>query len=436
MKNILLFGAGKSASVLIEYLLNNAFTQHWHVTIVDTDKKMIEQKTNHHSSATAIEADITADELRRNLIKSADIVISMMPPFLHILIAKDCIEYSKNLLTASYADEQIKMLEKQVNEKSILFICEMGLDPGIDHMSAMQLIDTIQEKGGKITSFKSHCGGLIAPESDNNPWHYKITWNPRNVVLAGKTGAIYKENNEIISEKYETLFNAERLIETDDIAIKTLSYYPNRDSLPYIDLYNLHDAQTFVRTTLRYAAFMQGWNTIVALQLTSENIFYETDNVTLDDFFKAHISAYQNEVKLTEEDIIRLNFLGANDSETLINKGKISVAAILQFALESKLVLNKADKDMIVMQHEIEYELNQKKYLVKSFLKVIGQDSVHTAMAKTVGLPLGIAAKLILNGEINLVGIHLPTVKEIYQPVLQELESNGIIFSEKVIPLK
>ncbi len=431
----MLFGAGKSASVLIEYLLQNAFVQNWQITIVDTDKKMIEQKINNHSSATVVLADITDNVIRTNLIKSADIVISMMPPFLHILIAKDCIEYSKNLLTASYADEQIKMLENQVKDKGILFICEMGLDPGIDHMSAMQLIHNIQEKGGKITSFKSHCGGLIAPENDNNPWRYKITWNPRNVVLAGKSGAMYKENNEIISEKYETLFNAERLIETGDEAIKTLSYYPNRDSLPYFDLYNLHDAKTFLRTTLRYPAFMQGWNTVIALQLTNENIFYETSNITLADFFKAHISQYNNAVKLNEADTVRLNYLGANDNETLINKGKISAAAILQFALETKLVMNKADKDMIVMQHEIEYEFYQKKYLLKSFLKVIGQDSVHTAMAKTVGLPLGIATKLILNGEINLTGIHLPILPEIYESVLEELAANGIIFSENQIAM-
>jgi saccharopine dehydrogenase-like NADP-dependent oxidoreductase len=430
LKNILLFGAGKSASVLIEYLIENAAENNWHVTIVDADIKLIEQKTKKHASSTAIEANITNDILRIELIKNTHLVISMMPPFLHIHIAKDCVQYGKHLLTASYADDQIKLLADEVKSKGIIFLCEMGLDPGIDHMSAMQIIDDIKAKGGKITSFESHCGGLVAPESDNNPWHYKISWNPRNVVLAGKAGAEYIQDGNHITEKYENLYDADRTIETADETIGALSYYPNRNSLPYIDLYDLHDAKTFVRTTLRYKDFMLGWKTIIDLKLTDEDIVYQSDDMSLADFYTAHFEKNGITLNLNDADRKRLEFLGLHDTSTLLNKGMISAADGLQFALEKKLLLSPTDKDMIVMQHEIEFELAAEKHQVISSLVVYGKDSIHTAMAKTVGLPLGIAAKLILNGSINLSGIHLPIIKEIYEPVLKELEVNGILFLE------
>jgi len=193
MKQILLFGAGKSATSLIEYFLVNAVVENWHLTVVDASMELVKEKTGNSTHGTAMAFDINDDVKRKEAIEKADIVISLMPPFLHILIAKDCVSAGKNLLTASYVDEQIKELKAEIDQAGLLFLCEMGLDPGIDHMSAKKLIDEIQEDGGRITSFFSHCGGLVAPESDDNPWHYKISWNPRNVVMAGKAGAIFKQ---------------------------------------------------------------------------------------------------------------------------------------------------------------------------------------------------------------------------------------------------
>ena len=356
-----------------------------------------------------------------------------MPPFLHIHIAKDCLQYGKHLLTASYADDTIKAMAVEAKNKGIIFLCEMGLDPGIDHMSAMQIIDDIKSKGGDITSFKSHCGGLIAPESDNNPWHYKITWNPRNVVLAGKAGATYKQDGAIIKEKYESLFDDERNIHTEDETVGTLSFYPNRDSIAYIDLYDLHHAKTFIRTTLRHAAFMQGWKNIIALKLTNEDVNYQSDDMSLEAFYETHFAKNEIDVnKIAAQNKMLLQFLGLNDNNTNINKGMISAADGLQFALEKKLILSPTDKDMIVMQHEFEYTINNEPLQIISSLIVKGEDSLRTAMAKTVGLPLGIAAKLILNGSITSTGLQLPITKEIYEPVLKELATNGIIFKERV----
>ncbi len=431
MKNILLFGAGKSATVLIDYLLQNAIENKWQITISDSDIKTIEQKTNGHVAAQIAAINVTNNIERQALIEKADLVISMMPAFLHIHIAKDCLHYGKHLLTASYADDAIKAMATEAANKGIIFLREMGLDPGIDHMSAMQIIDGIKNKGGEITSFKSHCGGLIAPESDNNPWHYKITWNPRNVVLAGKAGATYKLNGEIVSEKYEALFDDDNIVKSVDENINGLAFYPNRDSIAYIDLYNLQSTNTFIRTTLRHKEFMQGWKNIIALQLTSEDITYQSDDMSLADFFAAHFEKQAIEVnKIDAQNKILLEFLGLNDNNTFINKGNISAADAMQFILEKKLVLSPTDKDMIVMQHKIEYKYENKKHEIVSSLVVKGEDNLRTAMAKTVGLPLGIAAKLILNGTIQLSGLQLPLVKEIYEPILKELQHYGVVFNE------
>lgn len=500
LKTILLFGAGKSASVLIDYLIKESGENGWKFIIADADKNLILSKTNNSPFAEAVELDITNDDKRSKLIDRSHVVISMMPPSLHFLIAKDCVEYRKHLLTASYLDPQIKSLQDEINHRKLFFLCEMGLDPGIDHMSAMQLFDEIKAEGGTVTSFKSHCGGLVAPESDNNPWHYKISWNPRNVVLAGKAGAVYKMDGNKVEENYDALFNAERRVTTGDEEVPELSFYPNRDSMPYIDLYKLHHADTFVRTTLRYADFMHGWKNIIELKLTDETVQYQTDGKTLQEVFREHLekngfgewleqnltdklaetkSLLENLMKIMEAeekaaesgesipenfmivnesgdlknievDAIKTNaaatmasrmheanlimkqlfFLGLDDNETIVNKGLCSAADILQFALEKKLALLPGDKDMIVMLHEIDYTVEQQKKSIHSSLVVKGADHIHTAMAKTVGLPLGITAKLILNGELKMTGLHIPVSKEIYEPVLKELEKHGIKFHE------
>ncbi len=430
LKKVLLFGAGKSASALIDYLILSAEENNWDVIVADANAALIKEKTNNRPHSTSVPLDINDASKRRLLIESSDIVISMMPPSLHILIANDCLQYGKSLLTASYADEAILALDKNVKEKGLLFLCEMGLDPGIDHMSAMQLLDEIDEKGGKVVSFKSHCGGLVAPESDNNPWHYKISWNPRNVVLAGKSGAIYKKDGNIVQEEYEQLFDSKRSVTFENENLSSFSYYPNRNSLPYIDLYRLHHVQTFIRTTLRHPDFMSGWNNLVQLKMTDESLTYSSDAKTLADFYNEYLNTYnfdKNENSLFKQ---QLEYLGLHDTVTKINKGICSVADVLQLALEKKLVLSKEDKDMIVMLHEIDYALNGKNHTIKSSLVVKGENHIHTAMAKTVGLPLGIAAKFILNGTIKQSGVQIPISKEIYLPVLAELRKYGVQFNE------
>ncbi len=499
MKQILLFGAGKSATVLIDYFLNNAAKEGWQLTVVDANLELALYKIGNSPHGRAIAFDITDQAECRQYIQAADIVISMLPASLHYLVALECIESGKNLLTASYVDENIRKVEAGINEKGLLFLCEMGLDPGIDHMSAMQLINHIRRQGGHIHSFISHCGGLIAPESDNNPWHYKISWNPRNIVLAGKAGAHYREEGKEVTLSYQELFSTVR--NADIPGLGALSWYANRDSLSYAPLYGLENAKTFVRTTLRHPDFMSGWNNIIELQLTDETPAYESDSRSLRDVFREHMDRHhfqewlekkvgerlantqhmlESLVRMTKAEeqartmgeempssfmaagaggeleelspgnikaeaagyiasqmqeanlaLEQLLYLGMDDADTMVNKGQCSPADLLQLAVEKKLALEPGDRDMIVMLHEIGYEKEGQQLKARSSLVVKGEDHLRTAMAKTVGLPLGIAAKLILNGTIQLKGLHIPTVKEIYDPVLQELATHGIRFSEE-----
>lgn len=421
MKTILLFGAGKSATVLIDYLISETEKNNWKFIIADTDKAHILSKTNNSVFAEAVELDITNDEKRGKLIERAHIVISMMPPTLHFLVAKDCVEYRKHLLTASYLDDKMKSLQDEINNRKLFFLCEMGLDPGIDHMSAMKIIDSIKEQGGEVVSFKSHCGGLVAPESDDNPWHYKISWNPRNIVMAGTSGAEYKINNEIKKIAYINLFDSANIVTVDGLA--ELAFYPNRDSLSYIPVYKLPGAATFLRTTLRYPAFFKGWDAVVHAGLTNDTTAVDTTGLTFAKW-SAPVLPFVN-----EENKSLLHFLGLFEDIPVPADAK-TAADILQFLAETKLAMQPADKDMIVMLHEFEYLLNGITKTIKSSLIVKGKDSLRTAMAKTVGLPLGIAAKLVLDGTIKLTGLHIPTKKEIYEPVLKELEKHEIIFTE------
>jgi saccharopine dehydrogenase-like NADP-dependent oxidoreductase len=436
MKKILLFGAGKSATVLIDYLVSNARQCQWKLTVVDANLQLVKDKLKDSVYGQAASFDVMDHNSRHAFIQQCDIVISMLPPVLHREVAKDCIHFSKHLLTASYIDEDLRQMAPEIKEKNLLFLCEMGLDPGIDHMSAMKLVDEINAGGGKITSFQSHCGGLVAPESDDNPWHYKISWNPRNIVLAGKGGAHYRENGDEKRIKYENLFDPSNRVSVPGIG--NLSWYANRDSLSYTSLYGMEDAPTFVRTTLRHPDFMVGWKKVIDLNLTDETVQYDSNGKSLAELFKAHfiknkLDDWENISFEGENGLVfkQFSFLGMDDENTPVNKGMCSSADILQFSLEKNLALRPDDRDMIVMLHELSYLTNNNSSSIKSTLVVKGEDNLHTAMAKTVGLPLGVATKLILNGEIALRGLQIPTSREIYGPVLKELEEYGICFNEE-----
>ena len=429
---ILILGAGKSATVLIEYLQKKAVENNWYLIVADGDKQLAEKKWNNAKNGHAVGFDIENEKVRNSYIQAADVVVSMLPAFLHFLVAKDCLRQLKPLFTASYVDENMKSIEAELKDKNLLFLCEMGLDPGIDHMSAMELIHRIQNKGGIITSFKSHCGGLIAPESDDNPWHYKISWNPRNIILAGKAGALFLEAGKVQHLNYVDLFHKAPTITVPEIG--TLSYYPNRNSLSYIETYQLQGIQNFVRTTLRHPAFCTGWDAIIQLGLTSEESILITPNETVHGWFKKHIVTNNIEpvyaqMLLDENLKEQLIYIGLEDT-VHIPSHLNNNAAILQWLLEAKWKLAEEDKDMVVMMHEIAYQLHDLTHSVKSYLVIKGQNAQETAMAKTVGLPLAMGVCAYLKGEIKLTGLHIPTHPSIYTPILKSLAEEGIQFVE------
>jgi saccharopine dehydrogenase-like NADP-dependent oxidoreductase len=434
---ILIIGAGKSATVLINYLQQKAVENDWYVVLADADATIAANKWKNAANGHTIGIDIEDNEQRKALIKPATIVISMLPAALHFLVAKDCLALGKSLFTASYVDDNMKSIAQEIQNKNLLFVCEMGLDPGIDHMSAMELIDRIKEKNGQITGFKSHCGGLIAPESDTNPWHYKISWNPRNIILAGKAGAMYLEEGKKITIEYNSIFKNTPIIAIPSIG--NLTYYPNRDSLAYMETYQLQNIPNFVRTTLRHAEFCKGWNAIVQLQLTSETVFDRVDSLTIMEWMDQHIEKNKLQTvlnSLCNDPVIenQLEYLGL-DRDLIIPTQLNTNAGIMQWILEDKWKLASTDKDMVVMMHEINYTLNNKAYLVQSSMVLKGKNELETAMATTVGLPLAMAACAYLQGEINLSGLHIPTTPIIYTPILKRLAAAGIVFQESEIVL-
>ena len=431
-QTILIIGAGKSATVLIQYLQQKAVENDWYILLADGDEAIAKNKWNNAPNGTALGIDIENNLDRQNLVQKADIVVSMMPAQLHFLVAKDCLHFGKPVFTASYVDDKMRSIASEIEAKQLLFLCEMGLDPGIDHMSAMAIIDEIHQKGGKITSFKSHCGGLVAPESDDNPWHYKISWNPRNIILAGKAGAIYLENGATISKDYSTIFEQAPVVDLPGIG--HLAFYPNRNSLSYIDTYHLHGVKDFVRTTLRYPAFCIGWNAIVQLHLTDETVIDLAPNTTVKNWFESHIQQKGLEQileKFTQDPAIKvqLEFIGLYEPTPIPSQFN-SNASILQWLLEGKWKLTATDKDLVVMLHEIEYSIGTRQFKLDSSMVLTGEDAINTAMATTVGLPLAMGVCAYLKGEIKMTGLHIPIDARIYQPILKSLAEEGIVFEE------
>ena len=440
MKKILVIGAGLSSSYLIKYLLANAKNENWMVTVADQNIALAKQKIGKSKQGIALVFNINIKKEREDAIKNADLVVSLLPPTLHIIAAQDCITFKKNLVTASYVTPAMQNLHDDALKAGVLFLNEIGLDPGIDHLSAMELIHKIKKNGGEVTSFKSFCGGLVAPEFDNNPWNYKFTWNPRNVVLAGQATAQYLENSLIKFIPPNRIFDQTETVNITNYG--AFESYANRDSLSYIVPYGLQNANTVLRGTLRKKGFSQSWNLLVKLGLTDDSFnIHNSATLTYRNLVASFLIGANNKnvedsfcsflnISKTSKDFKRVKWLGLFTNED-IGIENATPAQILQHLLQQKWFLEKTDLDMIVMKHEIEYILNNKKHKVNSSLIVKGEDKTYTAMAKTVGLPMAIACKLILQNKIKAKGVCLPITEEFYKPILAELNKFGVKFIEE-----
>ena len=441
MKSILVLGAGKSSATLISYLIANAKKENWKVLVADRDLNMILDKTNGDKSTEAIEFDVMNKEHRRSLIEGSDLVISLLPASMHLRVIKDCIKFKKNVITPSYLSKEIKALDKEAKKAGIIIMNELGLDPGIDHMSAMRIIDRVRDKGAEILYFESFTGGLVAPESDNNPWNYKFTWNPRNVVVAGQGGAAkFIQRGRYKYIPYNRLFRRTEVIEIDTHG--KFEGYANRDSLKYRSIYGLENIPTIYRGTLRRVGFSRAWNYLVQLGATEDDYIMEgSSEMTHRDFVNSFLAynphdtvelKFRYYMKIDQDDEIwdKLVWLGLFEDTPIGIKEDATPAQVLQRIMEKKMQLEPQDKDMIIMYHKLGYKLEGAYHEIKSWLVVIGKDQKYTAMSDTVGLPLGIFSKLLLNGKVNLQGVCLPIMKEVYDPILKELEAHKIKFHE------
>lgn len=441
MKQILIIGAGRSSTVLIDYLKKYTQEAPVRLTIADADLQLAKAKAGMESEKIrAVAIDIFKEEALAEAVSQANLVISMVPARFHLPVAKACIAQRKNMLSASYVPGEIRELHEQAEKAGILILKECGLDPGLDHMTAMEVIDRIRREGGELESFKSFTGGLVAPESDDNPWHYKFSWNPRNVVLAGQGVTRYIRNGDYKYIPYHKLFSR-----TESIVVEGLGDfegYANRDSLSYRLVYGIEQIPTLVRGTIRRKGYCSAWNVFVQLGMTDDSYQLEgLEQMSRRDFLNAFLP-YDETASVEEklctyagierggEEFNKIAWLGLFD-KVLLDLKDATPAQVLQAILEEKWQLGPEDKDMIVMQHKFSYRLQGEKREIIASLVCIGDDPQRTAMAKTVGLPLGIAAKLVLEGKIQRTGVHVPISADIYGPILAELEALGIRMEEK-----
>ena len=441
MKNLLIIGAGRSATALINYILEQSRQHDFFITVADADVELARQKVGGHPKGRAIWLDASKPNDRRDVIGRHDVVVSLLPPQMHLELAQDCISLGKHMVTASYVSKQVFRLGDEARQRALVFMNELGLDPGIDHMSSMQRIHKIRAQGGKITAFYSYTGGLVAPESDDNPWHYKFSWNPRNVVLAGQGTAQFLEDGKLKFIPYRRLFRQYNLIDIPDMG--QWEVYANRDSLLYREAYGLRDIKTLFRGTIRHQGFCDAWNALIRIGLTDATFpIVDSDQLTYHDLMEAFLGISQHTgsvkdriAKLIEVDpegevMKKLEWLGLF-SKRRIKVNNVTPSLILENLLLEKWALQPNDKDMVIMQHVFEYELNRRKRKLTSTLVMKGNNGSDTAMSKLVGVPLGIFVKLLLLGKISTTGVSIPTMPEVYEPVMSELEDYGVKFIEQ-----
>jgi len=440
MKKVLILGAGLVAKPLVRYLLDQP---DFHVKVASRTVSKAERLVGDHPRGEAQPLMVDDTAALKNLISCADLVISMVPYTYHVTVANLCIELKKHMVTTSYVSEKMGKLDRKAKDAGILILNELGLDPGIDHMSAMKIIHEVQNKGGRIASFYSYCGGLPAPEANTNPWGYKFSWSPRGVVMAGKNSARYLKDKKEVNIPSEDLFA--HLWEMNIEGLPKLEAYPNRDSVPYIKLYGISDADSMYRGTLRYPGWCQTMKKVVELGFLDEKE-QNVKGLSYGDFLRKLIKKEKGTdlekglatyLKIDEnsEPIKRFEWLGLLSDEPVPYE-RSSLLDILANRLLEKLQYEEGERDMIVLHHEFIAEYPNKKERITSTLIDFGIPHGDSAMSRTVGLPAAIGASLTLQEKIKATGVRIPVSPSIYEPTLKELEKQGILCKEKSTAIK
>jgi len=439
MKKVLLLGAGLVTKPLVDYLLEQEGIE---LHIGSRTLKKAEELIKGHKKGVAFQLNVDDTSALEEAVKGRDLVISLVPYTYHVQIAKFCLKYKKNMITTSYVSPQMKELDSDAKKEGILILNEIGLDPGIDHMSAMKIINKAKKEGGKVISFKSYCGGLPHPENNDNPLGYKFSWSPRGVLMAGRNSGKFLEYGNLIDVPNSRLFATHHIVDVPGLG--DLEAYPNRDSVQYKDIYGLSDAHTIFRGTLRNL----GWCDLLHKMVSLDMFKMEEENfegMTYLDYtssligekgltkkeLKEKLSKKLN-ISKKSEILDKFEWIGLFDKKKIKNPKTTRLDLLLELLLE-KISLKENELDMIVMHHEFVIEYKDKKEKITSTLIDYGIPKGDSAMARTVSLPAAIAAKLILDEKIKMTGVKIPVEEEIYDPVLEELEKRvNLKFEEKV----
>lgn len=443
MNNILVIGAGRSSAALINYLCEHAAANNWFITVADGNLDMAQSKVKNHPNARAIWLDVSKNNDRKDHLARTDAVISLLPAHLHLEVAHDCIKFQKPFITSSYVSREMYRLGDEARDRELVFTGERGLDPGLEHIAAKKRLDDIRAMGGKIMGFRSYGGGLVTPKNlENNPWKFKFTWNPRNLVLMGQGTAQYLEKGKKKYIPYHRLFNAYKTVNIEGVG--EFEAYANRDSLLYKKVYGLADVPNIYRATLRYPGFCDGWNALIQLGLTDGSYpILDSEKMSFHEWMEAYL---QEEVGGSVKERIA-NKLGVSPFSKVIKQmewlglfskrrikfSRATPALLLETVLMDKWALKPKDKDLILMQHEYDYVLEGERKTLISTLQLEGKNGQDTALAKVVGLPMAIMLKYVMNGQLKKLGMDAPMHKEVYEPLLQEMEEYGVVFRDKHI---
>lgn len=435
MSKVLILGAGLVAKPIVNYLLDRGID----LTVCDYLKENADAVIMNRKGAVSLAFDVNDDNGLDSLVKSHDLVVSLLPFKYHPKVAKSAIRFKKNMLTASYVSPEMKALDNEAKKSGIIILNELGLDPGLDHMSAMKIIDEVHGRGGQIEEFYSYCGALAAPEYTNNPLRYKFTWSPRGVIMASGNSARYKLNGHIIDVAGKDLFKDIRKFSYPGLG--ELEVYPNRDSIPYMDIYGIQESKTVLRGTIRFPGWCEIMGAVNTLGLLSTDDI-DASNKSCADLISGKLGKAKPEnvredlaeyykVPSDSLSIKGFDWLGLFDN-TIIGKNRTSLFDILAEKMLARMMLGKDEKDMVLMIHtfHVTDDSGEKQFITSKLLDY-GSPATDTAIARTVALPAAIGVKLILENKIKLKGVHIPVLPEIYIPVLAELEKLGIKMDEE-----
>jgi len=440
MKNVVVFGAGLVAAPLVEYLLEQPGFQ---VTVATRTVSKAQRMVGDAPNGRAITFTIDQEEKLDELIQEHEIAVSLLPYTHHVKIAKACLKHGKHMVTTSYVSDAMKELDDEATKAGIILLNECGLDPGIDHMSAMKIIHEVQDKGGTITSFTSFCGGLPAPDANTNPFGYKFSWSPRGVLLAGTNDAHYRMDGKDVDIEAKDLFASYRMMKVEGLG--EFEGYPNRNSLPYKEIYGIEDTDTILRGTFRYPGWSPTLKAIVDLDFLNEEPRSGLSGKTYRDLMSHLVGAGpEDDVKartaaklglaVDDHRIRRLEWLGLF-SDTPLPEGVENSLDMLCHIMESRMQYGERERDMIILQHNFIADYDDRKEHITSTLIDYGIPGGSSSMARTVGLPAAIATTMILHDEIKEPGVHIPIKPGIYNPILNELAKVGIRFEEKTEPV-